>query len=129
MVINTHPFILLMDPEQDAMMTIASLMAVSARTAPKGKGVDTIVTRIIFGEEIITLADEMKRLGDTTGLTPFPRDSLNVRECSVCVLIGCKGTEDLGLNCGGCGYPSTAASRTPTPRPSATASTISASRR
>lgn len=93
-----------MDPEQDAMMTIGALMAVSARTAPKGKGVDTIVTRIVSGNDITRLADEMKVIGERTGLTPFPRDSQNIRDCCVCLLIGCRGDEDLGLNCGGCGY-------------------------
>ncbi|HOJ96476.1 MAG TPA: DUF2148 domain-containing protein [Methanospirillum sp.] len=93
-----------MDPEQDAMMLIASLMAVSARTAPKGKGVDTIVTRIIYGEDLDRIADEMIAIGNKTGLPPFPRDAQNIRDSVVCLLIGCRGTEDLGLNCGGCGF-------------------------
>ena len=104
MEIYTHPDILVMDPEQDGLMMIASLMAVSARTAPKGKGVDTIVTRIISGDDLNRLADEMITLGEKTGLPPFPRDAKNVRNCGLCVLIGCRGTEDLGLNCGGCGF-------------------------
>ena len=104
MKINTLQDILIMDPEQDAMMLIASLMAVSARTAPKGKGVDTIVTRIIFGDEMERVADVMIEIGNRTGLSPFPRDAQNLRDSTVCVLIGCKGTEDLGLNCGGCGF-------------------------
>lgn len=95
-----------MDPEQDGLVTIASLMAVSARTAPKGKGVDTIVTRIISKEELVHLSDEMITLGEKTGLSPFPRDAKNIRDSNVCVLIGCKGTDDLGLNCGGCGFSS-----------------------
>ena len=104
MKINTQQDILVMDPEQDAMMLIASLMAVSARTAPKGKGTDTIVTRIISGDELEKVAGEMIRIGERTGLPPFPRDAQNIKDCAACVLIGCKGTEDLGLNCGGCGY-------------------------
>jgi len=103
--INTLQDILVMDPEQDAMMIIASLMAVSARTAPKGKGVDTIVTRIVTGNDMDRIADEMIAIGNKTGLPPFPRDAQNIRDSKVCVLIGCKGAEDLGLNCGGCGYP------------------------
>lgn len=95
-----------MDPEQDAMMIIASLMAVSARTAPKGKGVDTIITRIVKGDDLSRLADEMITIGNKTSLPPFPRDAQNIRDSSVCVLIGCRGFEDVGLNCGGCGYKS-----------------------
>jgi uncharacterized ferredoxin-like protein len=86
-----------MDAEQDALMIIASLMAVSARTAPKGKGVDTIVTRIISGEDLNRLADEMITIGNRTGLPPFPRDAQNIRDSCACVLIGCKGVMDLGL--------------------------------
>jgi len=93
-----------MNPEQDAMMIIASLMAVSARTAPKGKGVDTIVTGIATGEDLLHLANEMISVGNTTGLAFFSRDSQNIRDSPVCVLIGCKGMCDSGLNCGGCGY-------------------------
>lgn len=93
-----------MDPELDALKMIASLMVVSARTAPKGKGVDTIITRIIEKEDLLRLADEMMAIGNRTGLPPFPRDAGNIRDSSLCVLIGCKGVEDLGLNCGGCGF-------------------------
>ena len=92
------------DYEFQGVMMIASLMAVSARTAPKGKGKDTILTRIVSGEDLRRLADEMVSIGEKTGIPPFPRDAHNIRDSAVCVLIGCKGTEDLGLNCGGCGY-------------------------
>ncbi|NLV26664.1 MAG: hypothetical protein GXY48_05815 [Methanomicrobiales archaeon] len=93
-----------MDPEQEGMMMIASLMVVSARTAPKGKGLDTIETRIIANEDLHRLADEMIEIGKKTGIPPFPRDAQNIRDSNVCILIGCRGTEDLGLNCGGCGF-------------------------
>lgn len=92
------------DPEQNGLTIIASLMAVSARTAPKGKGYDTIVTCIISGEDMIRLADEMDAIGKRSGLPPFPRDADNIRNSSLCVLIGSRGREDLGLNCGGCGF-------------------------
>lgn len=93
-----------MDPEQEAVRTIANLMAASARTAPKGKGVDTIVTRVLYDHDLSSLASEMQAIGTKIGFQFFLRDAKNVSEASACVLIGCRGSEHLGLNCGGCGF-------------------------
>ncbi len=93
-----------MDPEQEAVLTIISLMAVSARTAPKGKGHDTIVTKALIGPDLLSLADEMETAATKTGFQFFLRDAQNIRSSSACLLIGCRGRESLGLNCGGCGY-------------------------
>ena len=93
-----------MTPEQEAVRTIVNLMAVSARTAPKGKGVDTLVTRALYGSELADLAGEMEAVGNLTGFQFFLRDSKNILSASACLLIGCRGTEQPGLNCGGCGY-------------------------
>ncbi len=93
-----------MDPEQEAVRTIANLMAVSARTAPKGKGTDTIVIRVLYDTELASLAEEMERKASETGFQFILRDMKNIIASSACVLIGCRGGEHLGLNCGGCGY-------------------------
>jgi uncharacterized ferredoxin-like protein len=93
-----------MNPEQEAVAFIAGLMAVSARTAPKGKGVDTIVIRIIQGDDLTSLASEMVNIAGRTGFQFFLRDAKNIGDCSACLLIGCRGTDHVGLNCGGCGY-------------------------
>ena len=93
-----------MDPEQEAVRTIANLMVVSARTAPKGKGVDTIVSRILTGSDLSSLSAEMEAIGDRIGFQFFLRDAKNIAASSACVLIGCRGTEHVGLNCGGCGH-------------------------
>ena len=92
------------DAESAAVMMIASLMAASARTAPKGKGIDTIVTKILSGDDLYSLADKMQNIGETTGTHIFLRDSQNVRDCQAIVLVGCQGFIECGLNCGGCGY-------------------------
>ena len=94
-----------MDPEQEAVRSIVNLMAVSARTAPKGKGVDTIVMKALYGSELNDLAAEMEAMGSRIGFQFFHRDALNISSSSACLLIGCRGTEQPGLNCGGCGYP------------------------
>lgn len=93
-----------MDPEQEAVRTIANLMAVSARTAPKGKGVDTIETKVLYGPELTALSEEMQTVGTRIGFQFFLRDAKNIASASACVIIGCHGSKHLGLNCGGCGY-------------------------
>jgi uncharacterized ferredoxin-like protein len=93
-----------MDPELEAVRTIASLMAVSARTAPKGKGEDTIVTKILNGPDLPSLSAEMEAVGIRIGFQFFLRDAKNILTASACLLIGCRGAEHLGLNCGGCGH-------------------------
>lgn len=94
-----------MEPEQEAVRTIANLMAVSARTAPKGKGSDTIVIRVLYGSELSDLANEMEIIASKTGFKFILRDAKNIVASSACLLIGCRGSEHVGLNCGGCGYP------------------------
>ena len=49
------------DSENRAIITVTNLMAASARTAPKGRGVDNISTAIVTGEEREALAKAMER--------------------------------------------------------------------
>ena len=86
-----------------AMRTVAGLMAVAARTAPKSKGEDFVVVEIIEGEQCKTLASEMVRYGEESGKKGFDRDGENVRESEAVVLIGLKDAKPVGLNCGACG--------------------------
>ncbi len=83
---------------------VAELMALSARTAPKGKGQDSIVIKVVADEDLKKLAGEMRRLGEATGMKIFPRDAGNMDRSDACVLIGCKGEDVIGLDCGGCGF-------------------------
>ncbi len=93
-----------MSSEINAVRTVADLMALSARTAPKGRGQDSIVIKIAIGEDLRRLTEEMRRLGEATGIKIFLRDSGNMDKSDACVLIGCKSTDILGLDCGGCGF-------------------------
>jgi len=86
------------------LRTVAELMAISARTAPKAAGKDFIVVEIIEGEALQTLADRMVEFGQRTGKQNFDRDAANVRASAAVVLIGLKDAKALGLNCGACGY-------------------------
>jgi len=94
--------------DRPAVELVAGLMALSARTAPKGKGQDALVTRVLAGEELAALARGMDALGTDRGLRFFLRDAGNVRESDTCLLIGSRREPTAGLDCGACGFPSCA---------------------
>ena len=82
---------------------VAELMALSARTAPKGRGEDFVVTEVLEGDVLRTLSQKMLEFGERTGKDLFDRDANNVRNSDAVLLLGLKGAEPLGLNCGACG--------------------------
>ncbi|MDD1674501.1 MAG: DUF2148 domain-containing protein [Methanomicrobiales archaeon] len=98
-----------MDDGLGAVETIARLMALSARTAPKARGVDALVVRIITGENLILLANEMRLYGEAHKIGYFIRDSDNIRASEACVLVGLHYHATAGLDCGGCGFKTCAA--------------------
>ena len=79
-------------------------MALAARTAPKGKCVDTILIRVLTGKDVSTLAIRLAELGEKYGIGFFLRDAQNIAACDTCVLIGAQGEIIAGINCGACGY-------------------------
>jgi len=93
-----------MGGEESAVVVVARLMELAARTAPKGKGTDVLVTRILTGDELGTLAGAMREFGEQKGYSFFLRDAANIEESDACLLIGVKGQVHPGLNCGGCGH-------------------------
>ncbi len=93
-----------MTPEKTAVITVANLMALAARTAPKGKGVDTIIIRVLTENEVSTLATRLSELGEKHGIGFFLRDSKNIAASDACVLIGARGDAIVGVNCGACGH-------------------------
>jgi len=93
-----------MDSNRDIVMQVAGFMALSARTAPKAKGEDFIVTRVLSGDEITTLSRAMRSYGEEHGIGFFIRDAGNVAASAGCLLIGVRGQEAAGVNCQGCGY-------------------------
>jgi uncharacterized ferredoxin-like protein len=103
---SSHERISIMEPEHDGLMTVASLMALSARTAPKGRGKDTIETRVLPPSGLPALAGAMREIGETGNLPFFLRDAGNVAVSGACLVIGIRGMEPLGLDCQGCGYSS-----------------------
>jgi len=98
--------------ETDAIFTVAKLMAASARTAPKGRGVDRIVTAIVSGEEKERIAEAMeKKMREKKNpIMAFERDAKALRDSPCALLIGVIGTmpkkPENPLNCGACGHSS-----------------------
>ncbi|HUW95621.1 MAG TPA: DUF2148 domain-containing protein [Anaerolineae bacterium] len=85
------------------LRTVAELMALSARTAPKGGGDDFLVIHIVEGDTLSTLGQKMIEFGERSGKALFDRDGNNVIRSDAVLLIGIKDGKALGLNCGACG--------------------------
>ena len=69
------------DSENEALLNVAKLMVVAARTAPKAQGEDKIKAAVVTGSEKDELANTMEQLGRK-------RDSENVRASGAVVLLG-----------------------------------------
>ena len=69
------------DSESEAILNVAKLMVVAARTAPKAQGEDKIKAVIVTGKEKEDLANTMEQLEKI-------RDSKNVRDSEAVVLLG-----------------------------------------
>jgi len=90
--------------EKEALFEVAKLMAVAARTAPKAKGVDTILTMIIDGAEKDAVADEMRSIAGDDISSPFVRDAGNVDASEYVVLLAVVDNP-VGLTiCSTCGF-------------------------
>ncbi|RPJ70130.1 MAG: hypothetical protein EHM15_12105 [Desulfobacteraceae bacterium] len=82
----------------------AKLMALSAVTAPKSKGVSFVQTRVLSGEVLSELAQEMVRFGEVSGKKDFDRDAKGVARSEAVVLVGIKDALPVGIDCGACGF-------------------------
>lgn len=94
--------------ETDAVKTVAGLMALAARTAPKAVGLDSIRFRLVTGKDQEKLAERIEELGKELGLGFFAVNAAQVRNSDATLLIGVEGIKSVGLNCGGCGFPTCA---------------------
>uniref|UniRef100_A0A7J2U2N4 Ferredoxin n=1 Tax=Ignisphaera aggregans TaxID=334771 RepID=A0A7J2U2N4_9CREN len=75
---------------EDIVHHVAKLMMVSAVTAPKARGVNNIVVKILSRrEELELLAKKMEELSQIYG-DFFARDAGSVRNSDAVVLLGCK---------------------------------------
>ncbi len=85
------------------MQAVAELMAVAARTAPKGSGQDYLDINVLAGDALFRLADEMDKFGKETGKMNFDRDAENIRCSDAVLFVSLRESQPLGLNCGACG--------------------------
>jgi uncharacterized ferredoxin-like protein len=94
-----------LESEKAALLDVARLMVSAARTAPKAKGVDTILTMIVDGQEKDALADEMRKISEGgEAFDYFARDADNVDNSEFVVLIAVIDKPvDLTL-CSVCGF-------------------------
>jgi len=89
--------------EQEAVIELAKMMLISARTAPKSKGLDSIHTAIVTGEEKANIAEKMRSYAQQKGDNWY-RDAKNVDDSSAIILIGVEGIPVDIINCGLCGF-------------------------
>ena len=79
--------------EEKAILETAMRMCAAARTAPKTKGIDNILTLVLTDTEKDALADKMDEIALREFNSPtghFPRDAKNLRDAQAVVLIGVK---------------------------------------
>ncbi|KYK35378.1 MAG: hypothetical protein HXS48_27595 [Theionarchaea archaeon] len=86
--------------EYEAVMEAGRLVLASIRTAPKARGLDTIYSCILTGNEKQKIADWLK---GQERAPFFERDGKCVEKAQALILVGVKG-EPVNLNCGGCGF-------------------------
>ena len=98
--------------EKEALFEVAKLMAAAARTAPKAKGVDAILTMVVDGEEKDAIAAEMRLIAERqSGPSPFARDAGNVDASPYVVLVAVVDKHAGLENCGACGFEDCEASK------------------
>jgi uncharacterized ferredoxin-like protein len=86
-----------------AVETAAQQMLTAARTAPKGKGRDTLALAAAYDDTLTAIADKLDEMGKNLHIPFFFRDAKNIRQSQAAVLIGTT-VEPLGLpHCGFCG--------------------------
>jgi uncharacterized ferredoxin-like protein len=79
-------------------------MCLAARTAPKGGGVDSIVTAVISKETKDSLAAEMRRIGEEHSMKAYSLNSDQVDKSDYVVLIGATIKRYLIKTCNFCGF-------------------------
>ena len=93
-----------MSAETEAVKTVAGLMALAARTAPKACGLDSIVIEVVTGKDQEKIGEKMIQIAAETGMEFFRINGQQVKISDATLFIGVSGEKSLGLNCGGCGH-------------------------
>jgi len=97
------------ESKSECVERAAELLCAAARTAPKGRGRDLLVTAVVSAVELGRMADTMRMIAERDQVGFFARDAGNLALASALVLIGTR-MEPLGLpHCGYCGFADCAA--------------------
>jgi len=88
--------------DKEKINEMAAQIITAAKTAPKGKGVDSLNIGILEEEDKQVILDEMAKLYKQTSRELFFRDANNLRDSDGCILFSVED-KPLGLNCGACG--------------------------
>ena len=98
--------------EKNAITMAAALMAASARTAPKGRAVDSTASLVLMDDDLEKLASAMERkAADKPDFlsSVYRRDANNVRNSGCVLLLGVTGEPkkiEQPIDCGACGFAS-----------------------
>jgi len=89
--------------DKETILDIAKKMAIAARTAPKGRGRDTLDIMIATRNDIDKIASRMDKIFEEQNVAFFQSDANNLRNCEAVLFIG-TSIDTLGLSyCGFCG--------------------------
>jgi uncharacterized ferredoxin-like protein len=96
------------DIKDAALKDVAEFMCVAARTAPKTRAKDNLEVIVLNDGEKKKVIARMKKIAKRDSRPSCERDAESIRNTDHIVVIGTR-KEEIGLNCGFCGYPSCAA--------------------
>ena len=92
------------ETENYGVRVTATLMCTAARTAPKAKGIDNIVTALVDKQDKQKLVDTMREIASDFNHETFARDAEGIEKCPILVLIGTKLSPINLRLCGLCGF-------------------------
>mgnify|MGYP001179671170 CR=1 FL=1 len=88
----------------EAAIQIANLMIAAAKTAPKGKGIETLEYLIITETDLQVLSKKMNEISARDNISFLSRDATNILQSELVVIIG-NSTEPKNVpNCNNCGF-------------------------
>ncbi|MGC8913661.1 MAG: ferredoxin domain-containing protein [Thermoplasmata archaeon] len=89
---------------EEYVKRLTEYLMVTAQTAPKGRGEDSLVMKVVYGEEKEKLAKAMFAMAEKTGKKRYERDGKNVEQSDAVLLIGVKPHKAMGFDCMACGF-------------------------
>ena len=93
------------DIRKESLKNMAEKILISARTAPKAKGIDNLAMAYVDKDVIEIISDKMKEMYEINKLPEtFINDSKNILSADILVLIGTKINPIYVTHCGLCGF-------------------------